>query len=149
MTDIGQIESNTQARVVKLFTERLGYDYLGDWQDRDNNGNVEEEYLRSFLEKQGYKQKIIDKAVRELTTAAGVQVHDLYDSNKDVYRMLRYGVSIRAAVGDHSETVHFIDWVAISELIVPPISAMLCQSFRWSLCQFGQMIVRLDRKSVV
>lgn len=33
MTDVGQIGRNTQNRIVKLFAEKLGYDYLGDWQD--------------------------------------------------------------------------------------------------------------------
>ena len=30
MSTVGQIEKKTQARVVKLFRERLCYDYLGD-----------------------------------------------------------------------------------------------------------------------
>ena len=34
MSTVGQIEKKTQARVVTLFRERLGYDYLGDWTDR-------------------------------------------------------------------------------------------------------------------
>ncbi len=110
MTDVGQVERNTQNRVVKLFADKLGYDYLGDWQDRRGNANVEEGYLRSFLKKQGYKAKVIDKAVHELTKAACVQTEDLYDSNKAVYNMLRYGVSVKASVGENSETVHFIDW---------------------------------------
>ena len=42
MTDVGQVERNTQKRIVKLFSEELGYDYLGDWQDRDGNSKVEE-----------------------------------------------------------------------------------------------------------
>ncbi len=110
MTDIGQIERNTQNRVVKLFTERLGYDYLGDWQDREGNSNVEEAWLRPFLEKQGYKPAIIEKAIHEMKRAAAVQTEDLYDSNKAVYNLLRYGVSVRPAAGENSETVHFIDW---------------------------------------
>ena len=110
MTDVGQIERNTQNRIVKLFTDQLGYTYLGDWQDRDVNTNVEEKLLRTFLNKQGYKPKVIDKAVHELSKAAGVQTEDLYDSNKMVYNMLRYGVSVKASVGENSETVHFIDW---------------------------------------
>ena len=110
MTDVGQVERNTQNRIVKLFSEELGYDYLGDWQDREGNSNVEEAYLRAFLKKQGYKAKVIDKAVHEFTKAAGVQTEDLYDSNKAVYNMLRYGVSVKASVGENSETVHFIDW---------------------------------------
>ncbi|NBC03766.1 MAG: HsdR family type I site-specific deoxyribonuclease [Bacteroidetes bacterium] len=110
MTDVGQIERSSQNRIVQLFKDRLDYDYLGDWQDREDNINVEEEYLRPFLKRQGYQSTKIDKAVHELTKAAGVQTEDLYDSNKAVYRMLRYGVSVRAAVGQNSETVHFIDW---------------------------------------
>ena len=34
MSSVGQIEKKTQARVVKLFRDQLGYDYLGDWNDR-------------------------------------------------------------------------------------------------------------------
>ena len=34
MSTVGQIEKKTQARVVKLFREQLGYDYLGAWTDR-------------------------------------------------------------------------------------------------------------------
>ncbi|HUP93233.1 MAG TPA: hypothetical protein VM074_13375 [Solimonas sp.] len=42
MSAVGQIEKRTQARVVALFRDRLGYDYLGDWSDRpgaDGKGN--------------------------------------------------------------------------------------------------------------
>jgi type I restriction enzyme R subunit len=38
MTDIGQKERATQNRVIKLFRERLGYDYLGNWEDKDQPG---------------------------------------------------------------------------------------------------------------
>lgn len=34
MSAVGQIERKTQQRVVMLFQEMLGYDYLGDWSDR-------------------------------------------------------------------------------------------------------------------
>jgi len=110
MTDVGQIERNTQNRVVKLFQDRLDYDYLGDWQDRVGNANVEEAYLRPFLKSQGYENSVIEKAIHELTKAARVQTEDLYDSNKVVYNMLRYGVSVRPKVGENSVTVRFIDW---------------------------------------
>ena len=33
-SNVGQIEKLTQARVVKLFCESLGYEYLGNWIDR-------------------------------------------------------------------------------------------------------------------
>ena len=41
MSTVGQREKATQARVVKLFRERLGYDYLGDWIDETDNRNIE------------------------------------------------------------------------------------------------------------
>ena len=43
MSTVGQREKQTQKRVVKLFREQLGYDYLGDWTDRESNRNIEEE----------------------------------------------------------------------------------------------------------
>ena len=37
MSSVGQREKRTQQRVVTLFREQLGYDYLGDWTDREGN----------------------------------------------------------------------------------------------------------------
>lgn len=39
---IGQRERATQDRIVALFEHALGYEYLGDWSDRENNSNIEE-----------------------------------------------------------------------------------------------------------
>ncbi len=33
MTTVGQIERATQDRVIALFRDRLGYDFLGNWGD--------------------------------------------------------------------------------------------------------------------
>lgn len=49
MSTVGQIEKKTQQRVVKLFRDKLGYDYLGDWTDRYGNSNIEAVLLRAFL----------------------------------------------------------------------------------------------------
>ena len=51
MSNIGDIERKTQNRVIKLFADELGYEYLGNWQDRHKNSNIEEEYLLLFLKK--------------------------------------------------------------------------------------------------
>jgi type I restriction enzyme R subunit len=40
MDEIGQTERKTQNRVIKLFTDELGYTYLGNWQYRENNSNI-------------------------------------------------------------------------------------------------------------
>jgi len=42
MNSVGQKELETQERVVKLFRDTLGYDYLGDWTDREGNRNIDE-----------------------------------------------------------------------------------------------------------
>ncbi|OAN62428.1 restriction endonuclease subunit R [Balneola sp. EhC07] len=110
MTDIGQIERSSQNRIVQLFRDQLGYEYLGDFQDRSGNANVEEEYLRPFLKQQGHSQAKIDKACFELNKATVIQTEDLYDSNKEVYNLLRYGVDVREQQGEHKETVKLIDW---------------------------------------
>ena len=107
---VNQIERITQNRVVKFFKEKLGYDYLGNWQDRSNNSNIEEEYLTAFLKKQGYDEAIIKKAIVELIKTATNQQKSLYDKNKDVYELLKYGVSIKPGPSEQSVRVYFIDW---------------------------------------
>jgi type I restriction enzyme R subunit len=37
MSNIGDIERTTQNRVIKLFQEKLGFRYLGNFEDRQNN----------------------------------------------------------------------------------------------------------------
>jgi type I restriction enzyme R subunit len=110
MSKVGQRERATQDRVVKLFQETLGYDYLGNWEYRPGNSNIEETHLRAFLEKQGYDDAIIDRALYQLNKAAGDQSKSLYDVNKAVYGLLRYGVRVKPDVGEHAETVWLIDW---------------------------------------
>jgi hypothetical protein len=57
MSTVGQIEKRTQARVVQLFQDQLGYDHLGNWIDRAGNANIEPAYLRPFLEAKGYSPR--------------------------------------------------------------------------------------------
>ncbi len=110
MSDVGQIERNTQNRVIRLFQNRLGYTCLGNWEDRADNSNVEADLLTIYLQKQGYTEPVINKAIFELTKAAGSQSDSLYDINKIIYSMLRYGVEVREAQGEKKETVWFINW---------------------------------------
>src|SRR5260370_24497713 len=101
---IGQLERKTQDRVVALFRDRLGYEYLGNWEERDNNSNIEEKYLRAFLSRSAYSAKLIDRAIAELGRAAGSQIASLYDVNKAVYGLLRYGVKVREDIGENYQT---------------------------------------------
>ena len=120
MTDIGQKERKTQHRVVRLLSDEaypgnLGYEYLGNWEEREGfegkgNRNIEPEYLRAWLKKQGIADTLITRALFDLDKAAGDTSKSLYDRNRAVYEMLRYGVKVRPEVGENKVTVWLIDW---------------------------------------
>ena len=67
MGTVGQKERQTQARIINLLQQQLDYNYLGNW---------------------------IDRALHQLdkTTALG-EGKSLYDANRAVYELLRYGVA--------------------------------------------------------
>ncbi len=111
MSKVGQREAQTQRHVIKLFTEELGYRYLGNWQDREENGNVDEVLLTDWLKQQGYDSNIISKVLRELGKANAVGGNrTLYTANRRVYELLRYGVKVLPGIGEHHITVPLIDW---------------------------------------
>ncbi|AMU85993.1 type I restriction endonuclease subunit R [Dehalococcoides mccartyi] len=111
MSEVGDIEKITQDRVVKLFNKQLGYSYLGNFETRPNNSNIEETILRKYLkEKRGYSDILINKALYELSVAAKDLSDGLYAANKKVYDLLRYGVKVKEEAGDNYETVQLIDW---------------------------------------
>ena len=95
---VGQIERKTQQRVVKLFCDTLGYDYLGDWVDRIGNRNIEPDLLTAWLRKCGVDEALITRALHFLDKAAGDTSKSLYDRNRDVYNLLRYAVFVTGAL---------------------------------------------------
>jgi type I restriction enzyme, R subunit len=111
MSDVGQIERKAQNRVVRLFQEQLGYEYLGNWEYRDGNSNVEVGLLKQNLSARGYEDNLITRALDQLGKATSVGAgHDLYEANREVHQLLRYGVKVRPGVGEQTETVWLIDW---------------------------------------
>lgn len=61
---VGQVERKTQNRVVELFKNVLNYQYIGNWQDREDNSNVEVDLLKQYLNGK-YSDVLIQKAVNE------------------------------------------------------------------------------------
>lgn len=110
MSNIGQIERLTQNKVIQSFESDLKYDYLGNWKDRENNSNIETKYLIPFLKNQGYSDTLIQKAIDKFIKASDCLGENLYDANKEVYSLLRYGVKVRPDVGENKETVWLVDW---------------------------------------
>ena len=91
---VGEIEKRTQARVVALFRERLHYDYLGNCADQDNR-NIDVGLLTAWLAQQGVSPVLITRTLHELNKAAADTSKHLYDRNKAVYDLLRYGVKVQ------------------------------------------------------
>jgi type I restriction enzyme R subunit len=110
MSDVGKPERVTQERVIKLFQNELGYRYLGDWSDRLGNSNVEPDILGAWLKKRGVAAPEITVAIYRLFTEANHPGRSLYENNRAVYSLLRYGVDAKTEVGKNTEKVHVIDW---------------------------------------
>ena len=109
MPHIDKIEKATQNRVVKFFVDKLHYTYLGDLHDSENS-NIMQERLYAYLTgKGGYSDKLAHRAIDELVRAAGNLQHGLYDANKEVYRLLKYGAKVVEEAGEAPKTVFFID----------------------------------------
>lgn len=110
MSNVNELEIITQDRIVhKIFEEKLNYTYLGNFEDRKNNSNIEEELLLKFLIKK-YPEEIAKKAIAELKKVAHNETRSLYEVNKEVYNMLKYGTGITLYVGEKEQKVYFIDY---------------------------------------
>ncbi|MEQ8190651.1 MAG: HsdR family type I site-specific deoxyribonuclease [Candidatus Eremiobacterota bacterium] len=103
------VERITQNRIIKLFRKTLNYNYLGNREHRENS-NIEEDLLKDYLKKTGYSETLINKALYELTKTAGNQGKSIYDLNRRVYSLLRYGIKVKEDTGENTQTVWLINW---------------------------------------
>ena len=111
MNTVAEREIHIQGRVVTFFHEVLGYTYLGNWQERAGNSNIDKNLLIDWLKSRGHDDNIINKTLRELDKAATFGgSKTLYDANREVYELLRYGVKIQPSVGEQHITVWLINW---------------------------------------
>lgn len=109
MSTVGAKERATQERVVRLLSDRLGYTYLGDLSHRDN-ASIDVDALTTYLSRSGYVPDEISRALTVLDRAANNQAKSLYERNREVYSLLRYGVPVRAEQGGVNQTMHLVDW---------------------------------------
>ncbi len=110
MSTIAPPERVTQQRVITLFQDELKYDYLGDWHDRNNNRQVEDGLLTDWLTRRGCSQVQIGIVLHKLHTEADNPTRTLYENNRAVCQLLRYGVLVKTEAGQNHQTVHLIDW---------------------------------------
>jgi type I restriction enzyme, R subunit len=107
---IGIPERRSQNRIVQLFQNQLHYDYLGNWEDRPNNQNIETGLVNRFLTRMEYAPDIISRAIDRLCTTANNPNESLYTNNQNTYNLLRYGVQVKGNADENHQTVHLIDW---------------------------------------
>ena len=110
MTFVSSPERVTQNRVISLFRNELGYTYLGDWTDRQDNSNIEEDLLVGYLTRAKYSPEQISRAIYLLRIEAENPNRSLYDNNKAIYSKLRYGVDVQMLAGHQHEKVKLINW---------------------------------------
>lgn len=108
--NVGQIERATQNRIVALFRDRLKYNYLGNWEERENNSNIEESEVKKYLSSRGYSDTLIARALDKLRTTANNYGESLYTNNQNVYKLLRYGIGVVEKPGENNQQIHLIDW---------------------------------------
>lgn len=110
MSGINDKEIVTQERILhEIFEKKLEYIYLGNFKDRENNSNIEEDLLFEFLTKK-YSIEVSKKAINELKKIAHNESKPLYEVNKELYEVLKYGKGISLYVGEKEEKVYFIDY---------------------------------------
>ena len=107
---IGKAERVTQDRVLRLFQDALGYAYLGNWEEQIRSLPFEENRLRSYLSSRGYSEALINGALSKFDKVATGLSEGLYHANKEVYNLLRYGITVREELGEAKQTVWLIDW---------------------------------------
>jgi len=111
VSKIGQRERAIQNRVVRLFRGQLGYTYLGDWQEEERSSPIEKDLLSRWLSGRGVSDTLTNRTLHRLEQACALgEGRHLYDANKDVYSLLRYGVKVKEGAGEQFQTVWLIDW---------------------------------------
>src|SRR3989338_6542446 len=108
--NVGQAERATQNRIVNLFRNSLHYEYLGNWEDRLDNSNIEESEVRKYLNSKGYNDTLISRALDKLRSTANNYSENLYTNNQNVYKLLRYGIGVVENAGENNQQVYLIDW---------------------------------------
>ena len=108
---IGEPERPVQNRLLALFKEKLKYEYLGNYEYRTCNRNIERkllfDYLMSTKKWSGDEAK---RAIAILEKEAYCTPQNMQEKNEKVYSLLRYGVTVSPDVGAKKITVNLIDW---------------------------------------
>ena len=108
---IGEPERPVQNRVLALFKEKLKYEYLGNYEYRTCNRNIERKFLFDYLmSTKKWSKDEAKRAITKLEKEAYCTPQNMQEKNEKVYSLLRYGVNVSPDVGTKKITVNLIDW---------------------------------------
>lgn len=108
---IGEPERPVQNRLLALFKEKLKYEYLGNYEYRTCNRNIERKLLFDYLmSTQKWSKDEAKRAIAKLEKEAYCTPQNMQEKNEKVYSLLRYGVNVSPDVGTKKITVNLIDW---------------------------------------
>lgn len=102
-------ERETQNRIVKFFEKELGYKYLGNL-EAEANFNVRWGDWKKFLSDSGYSVPFVESLQNEFFKTLNDFSKSPYHTNKEVYRILKYGLKLAEFPGESPKTVYFINW---------------------------------------
>ena len=108
---IGEPERSVQNRLLALFKEKLKYEYLGNYEYRTCNRNIERKLLFDYLmSTKKWSEDEANRAITKLEKEAYCTPQNMQEKNEKVYSLLRYGVNVSPDVGTKKITVNLIDW---------------------------------------
>lgn len=108
---IGEPERPVQNRVLALFKEKLKYEYLGNYEYRTYNRNIERKLLFDYLmSTKKWSKDEAKRAITKLEKEVYCTPQNMQEKNEKVYSLLRYGVNVSPDVGTKKITVNLIDW---------------------------------------
>ena len=102
-------ERETQNRIIKFFQKEVGYKYLGNLED-EQNFNVRWGDWKKYLADKGYSAEFMESLQNEFAKILNDFSQSPYHTNKEVYRILKYGLKLAEHPGEAPKTVYFINW---------------------------------------
>lgn len=108
---IGEPEKSVQNRLLALFKEKLKYEYLGNYEYRTCNRNIERKLLFDYLmSTKKWSEDEANRAITKLEKEAYCTPQNMQEKNEKVYSLLRYGANVSPDVGTKKITVNLINW---------------------------------------
>ena len=106
MTKSAHPERETQNRIITFFQKELGYKHLGNLLE-DQNYNIRWGDWKKFLYDSGFSVDFVDVIQTNFYQILSDFSQSPYHTNKEVYRILKYGLKLAEYSGATSDLIPF------------------------------------------